>query len=236
MKILIADDHIPDEDVIENEIEKFVEEKYQSRDPKLIERFVFMRKMLNKLRSAGFEIDACNHAAAVDSFIQENDYDAAVIDLGWYADDDITYNNQPFEGWHIIEIVQKKRPALPVIMYSNRLYEDPLIPLGAADKGVLPVYKYFEDACIDNLIAILRFVSSMKEQVRRIDTKTYKNISIITTTLMVVALIFLVLGLGMLLLNKTEEGQLTAGVSFITSMMSGVFWKYLSDVRKNILS
>jgi hypothetical protein len=236
MKVLIADDHIPDETVHNDKIPQFVAQRYQSTDADLIDRFVFMRKMLNKLRDAGFDIQVCNHASLVEKVIQKDKYDAAVIDLGWYADEEVAQNIRPYKGWDIIDMVRNKSPLLPVIMYSNRLFENPDIPRGAADRGVLPVYKDFQDTCIVNLIAVLQFVHSTREQVKRIDASTYKALSNITKVMLVVALIFIAVGLGLLLINKTEAGRLTAGLSLITAAMSGVFWKYLNGIRRNALS
>lgn len=237
MKVLIADDHIPDENIPDNGIKQYLKQRYPSnKDSELMERVDFMRSMVKRLRASGFDIQICNRVSHVKGLIQNNKYDAAIVDLGWYADHKVLKSERPDKGWDIINTIREKSPSLPIVMYSHRLYEDVAIPLRAADAGVLPVYKYFEDACVDNVIAILQFVYSTREQVRKIDTKAYKDISTITTVLMGVALVFVVVGLSMLLFNKTEEGQLTAGVSLLASAMSGMFWKYLSDVRKNILS
>lgn len=184
MKVLIADDHIPDETVHDDKIPQFVAQRFQSSDPDLKDRFVFMRKMHNKLRDAGFDVQVCNHASLVEKFIQKNKYDAAVIDLGWYADEEVPKNIRPFKGWDIIEIVRKKSPLLPVIMYSNRLFENLDIPRGATDRGVLPVYKDFKDTCIINLIAVLQFVHSTREQVKQIDASVYKALSNITKVML----------------------------------------------------
>jgi hypothetical protein len=236
MKVLIADDHIPDEIVRDDKIPDFVAQRFQSSDSALIDKFAFMRKMLNRLRDAGLNVHVCNHASLVEKSIKQNRYDAAVIDLGWYADEEVPENAQAFKGWDIIDMVREKSPLLPLIMYSSRLFENSAIARGAVDRGVLPVYKDFKETCIDNLIAVLHFVYSTREQVKRIDADTYKALSSIAKVMIVVALIFIVVGLGLLLFNKTEAGRLTAGLSLITAAMSGVFWKYLDKIRKNALS
>jgi hypothetical protein len=231
----MADDHIPDETIHDDDIPQFVEQRYHSADPDLIARFTFMRRMLKRLRDAGFDIDVCNRASRVGQLAEKGKYDASIIDLGWFADEEVNVHEQPFKGWDIIDSVRKSRPLLPIIMYSNRLYEVPEIPRGAADRGVLPIYKDFNDTCIVNVITTLHFVHNTREQIRRVDTSTYKQLTIITKAMLVVALVFVAVGLGLLLANQTDAGRLTAGVSLVTAVMTGVFWKYLQEVRKNAL-
>jgi hypothetical protein len=235
MKILIADDHIPDNNVPDDGIKHYVKQRYRSSDSDLIMKIAFMRKMLNRLRDAGFDVYECNLSSFVEKLIQEIKFDAAIIDLGWFADNAVPEREQAFQGWPIIEMVREKKPNLPIIMYSNRLFENSDIPNGAAIRGVLPVYKYFEGTCIDNLIAVLHFVHSTREQVKRIDTYTYKALSIITTVMIAIVPIFIVVGLGLLLLDRTDIWRLNVSLNLVIAALSSVFWKYLDMTRKNIL-
>ena len=130
---------------------------------------------------------------------------------------------------------------LPVIMYSNRFLENDDIALGAANRKVLPIYKNYKDTCITNLIAAIKFIEKSREEtigskVNEVDLNTYTILSKITISLFVVAVIFVVIGISLLFSGSIEAGVMTSAVSIFSSVMSGLFWKYLSKIRQNISS
>lgn len=241
MKILIADDQIPDESIPEEKILEVIGSRYSGANPGFINAFAFMRKMVNRLRDSGLEVDTCNEVSQVENMLSIHEYDIAIIDLGWYGDNHIKESERRFKGWEIVDHIQSSHPKLPVIMYSNRFLDNDDIAMGAAERKVLPIYKNYKDTCITNLIAAIKFIEKSNEEtittkLNSVDFETYTVLSKITITLFVVALIFIVIGVSLIFLKKLEVGIMTSVVSIFTSVMSGLFWKYLVKIRKNISS
>lgn len=244
MKILIADDQIPEDSIADDAVRDVISKRYPSERPGFINAFVFMRKMVNRLRDAGFEVDVCNKVAQVEETIKKGEYHLAIIDLGWRGDLHVKESERKTEGWTIVDHIQREYPKIPIIMFSNRFLEHGDIALGAAERKVLPIYKNYTspelfEICITNLIAAIRFIERSKEKafgekVKSVDLETYKILSKITISLFVVALIFVVIGISLLYTKNIQAGVVTSAISIFSSVVSGLFWKYLGKIRQNI--
>ena len=245
MKILIADDQIPEDSIADDAVRDVISKRYPSERPGFINAFVLMRKMVNRLRDAGFEVHVCNKVAQVEETIKNGEYHLAIIDLGWRGDMHVKSERET-HGWTIVEDIQHKYPKLSVIMFSNRFLERGDIAIGAAERKVLPIYKNYNspelfEICITNLIAAIRFIERSKEKafgekVKIVDLETYKILSKITISLFVVALIFVVIGISLLYTKNIQAGVVTSAISIFSSVISGLFWKYLRKIRQNITS
>ena len=58
----------------------------------------------------------------------------------------------------------------------------------------------------------------------------------ITISLFIVALIFVVIGISLLYTKNIQAGVVTSAISIFSSVVTGLFWKYLVKIRKNITS
>ncbi len=132
MKILIADDQIPEDSITDDAVRDVISKRYPSFSPGFINAFVFMRKMVNHLRDAAFDVDVCNKAAQVEEKIRNGEYHLAIIDLGWGGDMHVKESERNTKGWIIVDYIQREYPKLPIIMFSNRFLEHGDIALGAA--------------------------------------------------------------------------------------------------------
>lgn len=246
MKILIADDQIPEDSIADEDIGEVIRKRYPTSKQSFINAFIYMRKMVNRLRDVGFNIDTCNEVSQIEESIKHNHYDLVIVDLGWGGDAHIEKTKTENEGWEIVASIQKEHSNLPIIMFSNRFLTRGDIALRAAERKVLPIYKNYDspeffDICITNLIAAIRFIESSKEKafgekLRNVDFESYKALSKITISLFLVALVFVIIGITLLFSGDIETGAITSAISIFSSVVSGLFWKYLGKLRKNITS
>jgi hypothetical protein len=238
MRVLIADDHIPDEDIPNDGIGQAIVKKYSSADPKLEKKQRFMRKVVTKLRNSGLDIYICNRASTLREKLGQAEFNVVVIDLGWFADFEVPpAKREEIMGWDLVDIVKKKKKDIPILLCSERIMTDPEIARGAVENEVLPIAKRHDDTFIAILEATLKFVGRPIADVHAIDFKMYKVLSYLTILLMALALVFLAVGLY-LALTKTdiEVGAVTSGLGVITTAMSSLFWKYLRKVGERLPS
>jgi CheY-like chemotaxis protein len=130
LRILMADDH-------ENEISD-------------------ARELLD---SMDHEVDtATTYAGALDA-AKNNEYDIAVIDLGWFTDktSGIDHDRQLVErgGFRIADEVRRRNPGTRLILYSSRI-DLPEVKEAAARKGMLCIQKSFNETSRQSLASMVK--------------------------------------------------------------------------------
>jgi CheY-like chemotaxis protein len=163
-RLLIADDQIPNTDLSS---EKEVRDCYlkiyphADDDDDFAEGFVFFHRLIHLLRERAYEVDCASTPAAALEFAKRNTYDAVILDLGWYTMEAMPYPERMILGWQIADQIRQNSSA-PILMFSARFYEDDELARTAAEKGLLPVYKTFDEECQKHLLVTIRWATLNK--------------------------------------------------------------------------
>jgi hypothetical protein len=176
LKILFADDQIPDESIPDDSLESTLREQYPQLSNDLIRDFVATRQAVKTLRGAGYDVTAARTYKDALEKVKSSHFEVAIVDLGWFFDMDVLPNfskgvlpkDREFAGWDICEAIDKadeerqSRPTLQIV-YSYKFIEDPSASLMAADKGKLPVFKNYNEATDQILRAAVKFIETHLE-------------------------------------------------------------------------
>jgi hypothetical protein len=173
LKILFADDHIPDFHVPQDDTQAraVIRKRYPGCPESDLETWVTLhrhcQRVTETLRSADFAVTTANNYKSAIETVRADHFDIAIIDLGWYNDNAVPQAEQPTKGWDICKAIDESdqeysgRPTLQIIS-STRFGE---VPCGsdllttAASKGRLPFVKdYGSQLNLDALRACVRFL------------------------------------------------------------------------------
>jgi hypothetical protein len=162
LRVLFADDQIPDEDIPDEDLVTALEKKYPDEYPEFISAFLPMRQAVKTLRD-GYDVTIANTYKEALRLVKENHFDIAIVDLRWDADEKVPRVKSTNAGWTIcdaIEEADKDAPLLPTfqIVYSSRLYDEPQLGILAAQRSKLPIYKSYDEAGNQALLAVVNFI------------------------------------------------------------------------------
>src|SRR5690349_15121232 len=124
LKILFADDQIPDETIPDAEIKESLKAQHPHWSPGFINAFVAMRQSVKTLRGAGYEVIVARTYKEALKLAKRSHFDIAIVDLGWFADESLPPNQKEYGGWDICDAIDEadeSSPAEPTlqIIYSN---------------------------------------------------------------------------------------------------------------------
>jgi hypothetical protein len=165
LKILFADDQIPDDSVPDDEISRLVKKQHPAWEVGFINAIVAMRQSVKTLRGAGYDVIVARNYEDALKLIKHSHFDIAIVDLGWFADETLTRDRQEYAGWDICAAIDEadrtsqSEPTLQIV-YSNRFVEDATISMQAADSGKLPVFKNYKEATHQALRASVKFIET----------------------------------------------------------------------------
>jgi hypothetical protein len=238
-RLLIADDQVPDSNLSsENEIRDHYARLY--RDQGFAEGFVFLRKLINLLRARGYNVDCANTPDKVIDLVKTETYNVVVLDLGWYAIDNMPKDDKMILGWELADEIQRNSSAR-ILMFSNRFYEDQELARTAAEKGYLPVYKSYDDACARNLLVTIRWAALQKshtetlsEEQKIYSFRMYRRLSNVLLASIISSLVLLLITVILVVTNKTETTIASSIFGVIATFVSGVIYKYVDAYKKNI--
>jgi len=255
-KILFADDQIPDEDIPFDEIGSVLKQRHPTWNDGFINAFSEMRLAVKTLESTGYEVDIANKSEDALSLINDNQYDIAIIDLGWYADDNIPEPEQDEHGWEICKALNKvdeeRGTSTPLIMFSNRFYRKPEISVAAADRRILPIFKNYEESGNKALMASVKFIENLMKRSSPLDVMVeefkaqrailvqqgkanlehYYLWSKRTYLVMVAGVVVLLVGIIYAIFwNQQLTGFLTSVSGILTSVISKLFLDQLNKMR-----
>lgn len=157
-RILLADDQVPDSVLrTRDAVRDFYTKKY--RDPEFAQGFVFLFDLIAELRDNAYQVVAVNDIESIESAVATGEFDAIVLDLGWWTDESMPYDERMSKGWELAERLKAKSSA-PIVMFSNRFPEKNNLADVAAAAGLLPAFKSYDVNCIKSLLVTLKYVTT----------------------------------------------------------------------------
>lgn len=155
IRVLFADDQFPYDETEQNASVKkaIVKEigdklKAEGEDPEYAfsEDFKWFQGLRQHLGERFEVIPARTFAEAKNYVLHKSDkFDAAVIDLSWYGDADLSPGERKNRGIELLEILQeyneKNQSFKPVLAFSQNFKDDLTLMSLALDRGALPVPK-----------------------------------------------------------------------------------------------
>jgi hypothetical protein len=260
LKVLFADDQIPDENISDTDIKTELKKKHPDWDEGFINAFPIMRRAVETLRLADYDVTlARTHKEALD-LVKDLHFDIAIIDLGWYADESIPYAQRAYYGWKISESIEeadkklKSKPTLQII-HSNRFETEPSIGIQAADEGKLPLFKIYGEAGHQALKASVKFIEqhltspSVQEQFCQDDTEKLRRINIqfwmeplnqqkqwfnLTFVFVALSISLLIAGAIGAIFWNLQVGILTSISSIMTGAISSLLYAQLQRAQKKV--
>lgn len=177
LKILFADDQIPNETVPDHKViaelkkyyplnewlsKRLTKEQYEE----WIGDFPKMRQAVSVLRDAGYEVDVARTSEEAQSLINKNHYDLAIVDLNWWGDKAIDEQKKLAYGYQICNAIdeannRKHLAFTHEIIYSSRFEREAELSTDAAREGKLPLVKKKSEAGHQNLKATVMFLESL---------------------------------------------------------------------------
>ena len=244
--ILLADDQIPEPSLCKKkEIVEYYSKQWSGQA--FINGFVFLKEVLTKLRDGGFRIIEANTFSKTLESIKKDNFDIAIIDLGWFADPDLS--NVPEDirmnkGWEIVDALKSKKN-IPLIMFSNRFPTDDLIAKRAAELSIFPVYKSYDDVCISNLFVAIRyciaqiqsqvdFGDKISKEVRKTDLRTYKSLSRLLIVCIPISIAIIIIGIVMLYFDLSDTAIITEASGILSGIINGLIFRKMIKIRKGI--
>lgn len=260
LKILFADDQIPDENIPDNEIKKSLNEQHPKWSAGFINAFVAMRKSVQTLRGAGYDVTVARTYKDALELIKRSRFDIAIVDLGWFADETLTPKQQEYGGWDICAAIDESdkssqsEPTLQII-YSNRFVEDASISMQAADSGRLPVFKNYKEATHQALRASVKFIEThltsrppheqfaikAANEFQQMMIKSLmeplaqqKQWSQLTLVFVVASVLLILVGAASAIFWDVQVGALSSISSIVTGIVSSLFFTQLQRSQKTL--
>lgn len=260
LKILFADDQIPDENISDIDFKIMLKEKHPDWNREFINSFRIMRRAVETLRLADYDVTiARTHKDALD-LVKNLHFDIAIVDLGWHADESIPYAQRAYYGWKISEAIEeadkklKSKPTLQII-HSAKFKKDSSISIQAADEGKLPLFKNYSEAGNQALKASVKFIEqhltspSVQEQFCQDNTEKLRVIThqFLTEPLnqqkkwFNLTFVFVALSISLLIAGaigaifwNLQVGTLTSISSIMTGAISSLLYVQLQRAQKNV--
>jgi CheY-like chemotaxis protein len=240
-KVLIADDQVPKSDLgSEDEVRRHYLGEH--KDPDFAEGFVFLYKMIRTLKTQGFEVDGANRPSDVLKALETGQYDVIVLDLGWWTAKDRPYDDRMVLGWDIAKQIREHSSA-PIVMFSNRFFEDQELARTAAEKGLLPVYKSYDDACIKHIVVTIRFaVMARPFKVGLIDDqklfafKMYRRLSTVLLGAIIASVALLLASVTFAVVKGGSTASIVSSAfGFVLTFLNGVVFRYVKQYKSDLM-
>lgn len=169
MKILFADDQIPDENLADDDVEAALKRKYPKAQQAFLNSFPIMRQAVATLRNAGYDVTVATGAKDALSLAAGKHFDIAIVDMGWFGDLDVPEGQREYFGWKICNAIDEndsKTQSKPTsqIIYSDRFRTIPEMSREAAQRGKLPVFKVYGEPGHEALKASVKFIEKLIER------------------------------------------------------------------------
>jgi len=181
-RILVLDDHVPDPGISSA---REVYDKYNEilRNPSVAQNYTFIFKLIKILRISGFTVDSTDNPERAFELLKKRTYSSILLDLGWYDDDKQSYDYNRSAGWKLVDKI-KSHTSTPVVMLSNRIYDDQGLAEMALERHLMPVFKSYDDECIKHITVTVRtFTTStslediLKTRPKLLAVRMYKLLS-----------------------------------------------------------
>jgi CheY-like chemotaxis protein len=244
IRLLIADDQVPDTTLSSDQK---IRERYSALyhdDPNrddIVEWTLFLRKLVHLLQAQAYQVDCANTPRAVLDLTKRNTYDAIILDLGWYALKEKPYGERMVYGYQLGNQIRQNLPAAPILMFSNRYYDDDNLARTAAENGFLPVYKSRDEVCMKHLLVTIRwlldkttFDDRMREKRKAHEFRMYQLLSF--ALLGSIALSWILMGITVryVLRNDLEVTAAATIFGLVSSFISHSIYRYVNQYRKSL--
>ena len=261
LKVLFADDQIPDADIPNSDIisimtNRYLNERYPQVDSKDIEHFQSMRDAVKVLRVGGYDVSFANTKRKALDLIHETHFDIAIVDLRWYFDMDVPEEDKENTGWALcnaIEEADRKATSTSTfqIVCSSRFDKNPDIAMIAAQRFKLPVFKSYNEAGSKSLLASLKFIEKYMSSPREVALNAVKDYwksaqkaldeaqtkerrwSAITIVFVALSVILTFVAVLAVLFGYAQAGTLPSISSAITSVVSALLLRQLKQMQQN---
>jgi len=163
LRVLFADDQIPAEDIPDDNVIVVLKEKYPAAPPGFINAFLPMRHAVKTLRDGYYDVTVARTYEEAINYIKINHFDIAIVDLRWDADEKVPEVQSDNMGWAICDAIEEadketKLPPTFQIVYSSRFQSEPHLAIRAAQESKLPVFKSYNEAGSQALLATVNFI------------------------------------------------------------------------------
>jgi CheY-like chemotaxis protein len=238
--VLIADDQIPDSKFSS---EQEIRDEYTKRyDANFAAGFVFMHNLTRMLKNEGYEVDCANIPSQATDLAKRKQYDVIVLDLGWFTVDDLPYDDKMLLGRKIAEHIRANSSA-PIIMFSSRFAEDEKLAESAAELGLLPFYKGYDDASAKHLLVAIRWAARNKsfdlgiiEQVKLYSFKIYRRLSNVLLGTIVCSVGLLVVSIALAAWRNDPGAYISSAFGVVSTFINAGIYKYVSQYRDQALA
>jgi len=239
-KVLLADDQVPKADLAsEDEVRHYYLDRY--KDPGFAEGFVFLYNVIRMLKSQGYEVNGINSPDGVLKEAENGEYDVIVLDLGWWTVKDMAHDDKMLLGWKLADQI-RQHSAAPVIMFSNRFFEDQDLARTAAEKGLLPVYKSYDDACMKQIAVTIRsavMTKSVKETLRDEQRlyafKMYRRLSAVLLGAITASVALLLISVTLAVVKSTTASIISSVFGFVLTFINGAVFRYIRQYRNDFI-
>jgi hypothetical protein len=257
LKVLFADDQIPDEDIPDSDIINVMTKRYPN-DPGFVQAFWEMRQTVKTLRDGGYDVSIANTKRKALTLIKATHFDIAIVDLMWAADEKVPPTERDNTGWMICDEIEKadrratNTPTFQIIC-SNRFDKVPQIAITAGQKSKLPIFKSYNEAGRQSLLAAVNFIEKYMSNpsTREVALDAVKGFrqtmqallnealtqerrwTAITIVLVALSVILILVGALAAIFGHAQAGTLTSISSVITSAVSILLFQQLKKAQEN---
>ena len=108
LKVLFADDQIPDENIPDSDIISVMMKRYPNESPGsgFIKAFQSMRQTVKILRD-GYDVSIANTKRKALNLIKATHFDIVIVDLRWDADKEVPRAESDTTGWMICDAIEE---------------------------------------------------------------------------------------------------------------------------------
>lgn len=261
LRILVADDQIPDEGLSEQDFRKkfFAKHEGSSHNQAFIDQCIFMRRIVQALRDAGYQVAAARTYSDAEKKIRERKFDLAIIDLGWFMDSSLPEEARPAAGWSLCDKIDEQDARngkrTPQILFSSRFPAEPELSREAARRQKLPIFKEATDTVRNSLLAAVGFVdatlatqrslpnstSSYDEQIKNLalellqeplrDYRRWTSLSLVFVALSIVSLLA---GVPLAYLGRVQVATLSSISSVVAGAISVLLYSRIKSAQNSV--
>lgn len=262
LRILIADDQIPPSNIPENEfrINFFRQYGDNAQNRAFMEQCKFMGEIVQALRDSGYRVTTARTYEQACTKISEDEFDLAIVDLGWYMDFSVPEDKRPSAGWELCQQLDDKaarnNTQIPQIVFSSRFPTHPELSRDAARQQKLPLFKEATPVVRNSLMAAVGFVESTltAQKTYEVNGKQrfereledialslfkeplhdYRRWAKLSLAFVAISLASLLLGAFFAYDGKIQVATLTSITSLLCSTISALLYKQLGSVQKSV--
>jgi hypothetical protein len=259
LKILFADDQIPDESFPDQGLAERLREQYPRAKQGFLNACIKMRRVVDSLRVAGHDVRIGRTHTETLELIKSSHFDIAIVDIGWFGDHSIPRAQRRYNGWQICDAIEEAnsrsgRRTLQII-FSNRFNKEPALSTDAARRGALPLFKSYNAAGRHALKAAIAFVESLvaapTDQVRfaaaaandlqeimlsslKEPLEQYRRWCTLTICMVGCSMALVLIGAAVALFGYVTAGVLSSVCSLLSNMVALVLYRQLKLAREDV--